>query len=252
MYIVLSIFNCILSFTLELYGNPGYPRKIVQTFMDFLNHFIRDVYLGSLKNEILQILQKSNLDIPFDEIDDCFLRHSKIVDPFSSEHKRFNLLKTKGFFELEEFVIGETLTQKYIRNELRLVPKLMHGIHVPLRKTFKLFLEIPGILNQIINYINKLSNESHIISNILQADLWLRKYKNITDVLLLPFVIFYDDLEIGNPLGSQTGINKFGAVYATIACLPPNIASRLDSIIFSTLIYANDKKETNNKNIFFN
>lgn len=203
-----------------------------------------------MKNEIIQILQKTNLNIPYDKIDACFLRHSKIVEPFSSEYKKFKILEKKGFFELEEFVIGETLTQKCVGNELRLVPNLMHGVHVPLRKTFKLFLEIPGMLNQIINYINKLSNESHILSNIVQGNLWLRKYKDVSDVLLLPFVIFYDELEVVNPLGSHAGINKFGVVYASIACLPPNVASRLDNIICLTLIYANDKKETDNKNIF--
>lgn len=68
--------------------------------------------------------------------------------------------------------------------------------------------------------------------------------------VLLPLFIFYDDWEVGNPLGSHAGVNKFNAIYALIRCLPPNILLRLPSIIFSTFIYVSDKKQSTNKNVF--
>lgn len=40
------------------------------------------------------------------------------------------------------------------------------------------------------------------------------------------------------------------AIYASIACLPPNIASRLDSILFSSLLYSSDKVECGNEKVF--
>lgn len=67
--------------------------------------------------------------------------------------------------------------------------------------------------------------------------------KNATNEIVLPLYIFFDDLEVGNPLGSHAGTNKFGIVYASIACLPPHIASKLNNIIFSTIFHAEDKKK---------
>ena len=51
--------------------------------------------------------------------------------------------------------------------------------------------------------------------------------------IILPLFIYSDDIEVGNLLGSRVGVNKFWAIYAFIACLPPNIASQLDLILFS-------------------
>lgn len=81
--------------------------------------------------------------------------------------------------------------------------------------------------------------------------MWRTKYAlNFIVDTVLPLYVFFDDLELGNPLGSHRGVNKFGAVYVTIPCLPPHIASRLSSIIFSTIFHSSEKKESNNENVF--
>lgn len=41
---------------------------------------------------------------------------------------------------------------------------------------------------------------------------------------------------------NSAGKNKFGAVYAQLACLPASIASSIDSIFLSLLIHAEDAK----------
>lgn len=62
--------------------------------------------------------------------------------------------------------------------------------------------------------------------------------------------MFYDDIEVGNPLGSHAGSNKIGAVYFSIAGLPSNISSKLSNIITSTLFYAKDRSEYGNSKVF--
>ena len=127
----------------------------------------------------------------------------------------------------------------------------LYGVYIPLGESLKLFLEIPGLYRQIMQYIKKVSEESHIITNIIQADLWKKNYSQqfINDIIF-PLYIFIDDLEVGNPLGSHAGTNKFAAVYATIACLPPHIASRLKSILFCTLARSEDKKTSGDERFF--
>lgn len=62
--------------------------------------------------------------------------------------------------------------------------------------------------------------------------------------------VHYDEFETGNALGSHAGVNKFGAVYTYIACLPPDIASKLSSISFTALVCAKDKNLCTNEEVF--
>ena len=61
-----AIYECIILFILTLYGDPTYPRKIVQDVMDFMDHFIRKVYLPALKADVISKLKENNIPIVFD------------------------------------------------------------------------------------------------------------------------------------------------------------------------------------------
>lgn len=249
---LLNIVNTVLSFILFLYSEPTYPRKLVQEVIDFLIDFIRSTYLPSLKNDIIEILKKENITADsLEDIKVCFTKHSNVFDSLSTEFKRFNLLKRKGYTEPDELLIGDCLTEKLVGNKIKLVPEFLTGIYVPLQKSLKCFLEIPGIFSGILEYMQELSAESNIITNIIQGSLWLNKYSSkFNQEIVLPLFIFYDEVEVGNPLGSHAGVNKFGVIYAYIACLPPRIASKLSSILFSMLIYSADKKKCTNERVF--
>ena len=136
------------------------------------------------------------------------------------------------------------MEEQFIGNESKFVPVDLKGVHVPLRDSLKIFLEIPHMFDKIMNYIGKLKKESYIISNTIQAQLWIKKYATkFGDTVVLPLYLYFDDIEVGNPLGSHAGVNKFGVVYASIACLPPEISARLNSILFSTIFFTEDKKK---------
>lgn len=247
------ILNHILTFILTLYGDPSLPRKIVQTVVDHMDNLFRNAILASLLNDILSVLKEKNLeDATLRAIEEQFSNYSTVFDDVSTEPKRFNILKPNGLIDFEWYTIGITFVKKVVVNIEVAVPEKLPGIYVPLRKTMKLFLETPGLFNQISDYTNSLSNSSgFIISNIMQAGLWLRKYsKNVAGVIILPLYIFYDELEAGNALGSHAAENKFGVLYARIAFLPPEIASKLCSIIFTMLVHATDKTKTTNARVF--
>ena len=104
------------------------------------------------------------------------------------------------------------------------------------------------MFDAILKYISHLQEEKNFIFNIIQTSSWKQKVGNEKDVL--PVFVYFDDVETGNGLGSHAGINKFGAIYTYIACLPPYIAARLSSIIFTGLVHTDDMKRTNNERIF--
>lgn len=150
--------------------------------------------------------------------------------------------------------VGFKYVNKFIGNESRTVIEEIYQVFIPLKHSLKSFLEIPGIYESINHYIQTLKNDlskSQVISNITQANLWQRKYAKIKlDGLFLPLLLYYDDFEGRNPLGSRAGVNKFGTLYATIACLPSEISSKLSSILFASLICSNDAKHCSLHNRF--
>ena len=107
------------------------------------------------------------------------------------------------------------------------------------------------MFESIIDYINTIKKESHVISSIIRANYWSKNYSDIQeDVVIVPLYMFHDDLETGNALGSHAGSNKFGGTYFQIACLPPHIASRLKRIIFAMFVHTESKKKSTNKEVF--
>ena len=55
------------------------------------------------------------------------------------------------------------------------------------------------------------------------------KFTNLRNDVL-PFVLFYDEIECGNALGSHKGVNKSGAVYLSMQCFPLHYYSSSKSI----------------------
>lgn len=250
---LLILLNHILTLILNLYGDPNLPRSVVNTVIEFFDKFHREIYLPSLKSDILNALQNENLsNRSIVNLDSVFYDHSKLFDKVNSESNRFNLLKRTGFRNPEMINIGDSLQPTLIDNEYLMRFQPVYAIWIPLRDTLKSFLQVPGMLANIRQYVEKLATEgSEVISNITQGALWQREYcPKFGSDIVLPFYIYYDELECGNALGSSAGKNKFGAVYAQLTCLPPEIASSLKAIFFCMLIHTEDKNISSNFNVF--
>ncbi|XP_051164464.1 uncharacterized protein LOC127283553 [Leptopilina boulardi] len=150
-------------------------------------------------------------------------------------------------FMFQEFQIGNDFIEEIVGNETVQLPIMLKGINIPLRESLKTFLEIPGVFNEIMNYIKQLQEESTISTNILQGDFWKTKYfEKFKNDIVFPLNIFFDNVEVGNPLERH----KFTAIYASIACLPPRLKSKFHSFLFSSLINSENIPMCGNKNCF--
>ena len=58
----------------------------------------------------------------------------------------------------------------------------------------------------------------------------------------LQILLYYDDFETANPLGSKKGIHKLGCVYFTLKNLPPKLNSVLMNVHLAALFYTEDLK----------
>ncbi|XP_008189668.1 uncharacterized protein LOC103311743, partial [Acyrthosiphon pisum] len=93
------------------------------------------------------------------------------------------------------------------------------------------------------------NNNPCIIKSFVQSSLLKVKLNN-QNKIILPYFLYYDDFEVNNPLGSHAGIQKLGAVYISLACLPPELASSLNYIYLVALFKTEDKNCFGNRAIF--
>eukprot|EP00102_Acyrthosiphon_pisum_P012464 XP_008181629.1 PREDICTED: uncharacterized protein LOC103308990 [Acyrthosiphon pisum] len=62
-----------------------------------------------------------------------------------------------------------------------------------------------------LEYVDKLKVHSSILINFVQFSVWKKKEKNHGTQIVFPIFLFFDDYEVGNALGSHSGIHKLGA-----------------------------------------
>ncbi|XP_044588804.1 uncharacterized protein LOC123267985 [Cotesia glomerata] len=180
----------------------------------------------------------------------------KAFTELGTEHRRIKHFEsTKYYIEPVAEVIGTQRISKKVGDKVILHLKEKKAYIIPLDLTLKIFLEIPGVFDVIYNYQKSLMQEkaknSSILRNIVQGSLWDDLSKKFDkNQIVLPLLIFFDDFETGNPLASHAGKNKIGAVYSTIATIPPNMSSRVENTFLSYLFYSDDRTTYGNKAIF--
>lgn len=120
---------------------------------------------------------------------------------------------------------------------------------IPLKFILKRFLELPNVLDAIDLFIVKSNMREDQLRSIFQGQFWKSALNEINEYTL-PLIIYFDDFEVNNPLGSRKCKNKLGAVYCSIPCLPPEYASKLENIFLVQLHKYEDHKLLGNKKIF--
>ena len=151
--------------------------------------------------------------------------------------------KNHLFTEPEDCPIATKEVSTLGGKNLILQDKNVTMTHIPLKKSLKHLLEIDRLFNALTEYMEFLMNDKTAMTNFIQGQLW---QKQITEFdkngIPVPLFGYFNDVETGNSLGSHAKYNEVGSVYATIPYLPPNFASKLDSIILSDIFYSNDRK----------
>ncbi|KAK3918242.1 Filamin A-interacting protein 1-like [Frankliniella fusca] len=79
---------------------------------------------------------------------------------------------------------------------------------------------------------------SYVDGSHCKSHPYLQRHKNVLHILL-----FFDELEIANALGSKTIIHKLAAFFFQILNLPPEVSSKLSSIHLLALAFADDLKK---------
>uniref|UniRef100_A0A1Y1N501 C2H2-type domain-containing protein n=1 Tax=Photinus pyralis TaxID=7054 RepID=A0A1Y1N501_PHOPY len=249
------LINEIVALIGRLYSMSSLPRSIVQLVVESVTELMRN--LSTYLKSIMEQLELTSQHVL--AISNVFSDLLNVLEELGSEYLRFKYFTNLNtYIKPETFIIGEQPSLQKLRsrndisNSTAMTFKKIEGQIIPLRKIFKLFLELPNIFQTIMSYMQKeMSLPPHLLSSVFQGQIWrnlVQKYPN--DKIILPLLIYFDDFECCNPLGSKAGVYKIGATYVSLACIPPELATLLENILVCCLFYSSDRTAFGNKKIF--
>lgn len=237
----------------QLYGYLDVSRKRINDYTHLMESFLQGNAAAQLQMQVidrLKLLGDSEESIKnFENLFSIFrnpFHHTNL----NSEYKCFQAFKNLGgFIPPQQVTVGERSDFRRIDGVSKLVKIPVNVDFVPLRSTLKAFFEIPSVYDQTISYMEDLRNDD-IISNFIQGDYWKKLDFTDLDSPTLPLIMYFDDFECNNALGSHAGISKCGAVYISIPCLPVGYQSKLENIFLYLIFNSLDRITLGNEVIF--
>lgn len=235
----------LLKFICTLYGHASIPRNQVQKIVENLDHLIA-FCLKSVQTRIVAVLQQEQNNDSLSKVTEIFNDYDDIFLQFSSEYRRFKYFEeSKLLIKPKPYRVGQVIGQKKVGHKRIPVPINLYGQHISLVSTFETFFNSGNILKSILDYQKRLLEDTTDFSNFIQGKYWREKFSKDSRVLI-PFFIFSDEYEAGNPLSSHSGIHKICGTYVSFPTLPPEYRSKLENIFIVLLFHASDRKKFGN------
>ncbi|CAH0560966.1 unnamed protein product [Brassicogethes aeneus] len=243
--------NVFLKFIAKLYCKNSVARSVVQEVIEEASEIFSSI--GDQMN-----MYMSEIFLKYNVSDEDVKKGNSLIKsisaPFQGLETEYLRLK---YFETSQLFFKPTLhTICELQGPRHSRGLTTHSIQpctlqlIPVGKVLKGFLEVPGIFDQIEEYIFKMNNRDGVISSILQGNLWKNISDRFGDRFVIPLYIYFDEFETGNPLGSRAGIHKLGGVYFSIAAIPPEFSSRLENIFLAQIFETRYMKMFTNQEIF--
>ena len=170
-------------------------------------------------------LQRNNiqfiLDMTRDLVDQKLGFESKSFQGLETEHLRIKRLKHENLWvEPREFVLNY---EEQVKGEgIHYAALTGHGLK--LTELIRSVFSVPSLLRAALKYMAK-PRISQYITDCKDGTIF-GDSSNRT----IPYLIFYDEVEFGNPLGSHKGIQKLGVIYISFRCFEPYSYGSLDGI----------------------
>lgn len=239
----------------KLYGNLSLPRSLVNEILKMFKEFYNNFCIKHIKLKLNNSQKLQN----YSDIQDTLIMLDiveKIFDNFKSEHLALKYFSDKGFLIQPLSVTINSSLQPRRHKGLNTIKIIKSKIEiVPMKSVLIKFLELPHVYHSIISFLREQEISSQFKS-LLQGELWKRIRNQFAQKTVLPLVLYFDDVEINNPLGTHRGIKKLGALYYFIASIPFEYASKLENIFLAqvnkTVDHTDDEGRLQNNIIFTN
>lgn len=248
-----KVFNSAVQiFISQLYENLLLPRNAIQSIIVAVQNLLSSGLISVLQNTFKETCESCLPKSHYEVIYKMFNILNNPFMGFETEYSRFRFFEqSQTFIKPIEHKVGVNYEGKRDVDNVSLVLKSASAYYVPMKDTLKIFLELPGVYETIINYHQELLTNLHDDSpmlNIIHGSLY--KKLNSENKIIFPLLLYFDDFESGNPLSSKAGLYKIGVVYYTIATLPPKYITKLENIFLALIFYSKDRAKFGNKMTF--
>jgi hypothetical protein len=241
------------SFVAKLKSHSSIPSSAVNEILQDVQNFFSSECIRLLEKKTLAVLKIHSVDMSGSLVQSLLNDFANLGDLFNglkTEYQQIKYFQTSGYFiEPETVVVGHRLESQTKHNVTTVVPVNATAQHVPLSKTFKSFFELPGILARAKSYMNK--GHCETLYDFIDGSLWQnRQNVQSENQWIIPFMLYFDDFEKVNALGSRAGVHKLGAVYACLKSFSPRFNSQLKNLFLTLMFYSQDRAVFGNVSVF--
>lgn len=125
----------------------------------------------------------------------------------NTEKKDTKVLKDKELFiEPVLTIIDSQMEPGHVRGQPLVFEKKLSIASMPLKEIYKKVLQTKRVYNKVEFLLDSLKQLHSKISNFMQGNLWKKKLLQLppeNGIVCLPFILYFDDWEPNNPLGSE-------------------------------------------------
>lgn len=160
---------------------------------------------------------------------------------FETEYRQKTFFQhSDTFLQAEELPlgIGYYPCNNPITGNVLQVMKTISFQYIPIKPLLKLILEKTDILKIVSAY--RPSNDT--LLRDFHDGSYCRESEFLSQTNTIKLILYNDDFEVTNPLSPKAGTHKLGAVYFTIANVPPKYRSTLTNMFLLMLYTSSDAK----------
>lgn len=199
----------LLKLSLSLYNIPQISRADVNTVLNIFDDFLSRKFIPFVQDEVERHVKPLSNDASLSKTYFILKNAKDIFRPIATEHLRFKLYEKNSFFIRPQlFEVGKKCVYSTTKDKnVNLAKKSVYAVHISMQDTLMAAFSMPGVLEAIFAYMSDIRQEKETISNVIQGELWAKKYED-SNKIVLPIYLYFDEFETRNALGSHTGEEK--------------------------------------------
>lgn len=215
----------------RLYGKPSLARCQVTEFSHLLEEILKEIF-EDFKRSINHDFSTQSLFI----FEKSFHKYITSFQRINTEYRFTKALKDLGFYEDPvSFCLNNETTIILRKGIPSLDENMSSGILMPIEFQIKKFLEMPKVLDKIINNMKRISSLGKL-THFINGEKWKKIETKYSGKIVVPIFLYNDDFQIDDVLGSHSGKNAISAYYYSFPSLPDYCVSSLRNIFVAMLI----------------
>lgn len=237
-----------LEFYCKQSGCTHLTNSAIESLIIDFTEIVLNTIIQEIKETVLPVVCSSHKESVDDFLNFC-------SDPFQKIKSEYMLFKTLTQDDMYsppyKFIVNTKIKEAIKKGKAGFHTQLDVGVLMPMDFQIKKFFELPGMLKSTLEYSQQLMKCSgDNISNFVQGDLWKNKMLNFQNKLVVPYFLYYDDFETGDPLGSSAGNQSIAGFYYSFPTVPGNNSS-LENIFVCMLLRSQVLKEYGNSKCLY-